>query len=196
MTQKPFAWTEDLMAATLVDCSSVSPKMLVVPRCHWGGHEKDLLIVDTRSRRLIEIEIKISRSDLKADAKKDKWIPRPWARHSYNPPRKREWPNGVWKHYYALPVEIWKEELLQCIPDASGVILVRKDERYRNGAYVKVLRRAVPDRKAKGIGDGDVLDIARLLNFRYWSLVRSRKGIDRDHQPNQEFPHENPDPSP
>jgi len=167
------------VAASLVDVPSVSPKMLIVPNCYWGGHEKDLLVVDVRSRRLIEIEIKISRSDLKADAKKDKWTPyRPWSHPDFG--RKRQWPNKVWKHYYAMPEELWKDGLAQFIPDPSGVLLVRRDARYRNGAQVNVLRRAVPDRQATAIGDGDVLDIARLLNFRYWALVRKERGIYGD----------------
>lgn len=179
---KPFKWTEALMAASLVDVPSISPKMLVVPNCYWGGHEKDLLIVDVRSRRLIEIEIKISRSDLKADAKKDKWVPvRYWARHNFG--RKRQWPDKVWKHYYAMPLEMYREDLAQFIPDPSGIITVRKNENYRNGAQVVVRRRAVPDRKAPAIGDGDVLDIARLLAFRYWSLVRKQAGIYGGQQP-------------
>lgn len=170
------------MASYLVDVPSVSPKMIVVPNCYWGGHEKDLLIVDVRSKRLIEVEIKISRSDLKADAKKDKWeAMRHWARPDFG--RKRQWPNKVWKHYYAIPFELYKDDLTQFIPDPSGIITVNPDTRYRNGAQVVVRRRAVPDRQAPAIGDGDVLDIARLLNFRYWSLVRKQRGISGDQQP-------------
>lgn len=170
------------MAAALVNVPSISPKLLVVPNCCWAGHEADLLAVDVRSRRLIEIEIKVSRADLKADAKKDKWRPlRWWARVDHG--RRRQWPDKVWKHYYALPAELWSEELIQCIPDPSGIILVTRDERFSYGARVVVHRRAVCNRDAKPIGDGDVLDIARLLNFRYWGLVRKQAGISGGQQP-------------
>ncbi|KAG1254471.1 hypothetical protein G6F68_010834 [Rhizopus microsporus] len=40
----------------------------------------------------------------------------------------REWPRQVWKHYYALPAEIWTDELLDCLGSpASGVLLLTNE---------------------------------------------------------------------
>lgn len=185
---QPTKWTADLVASLLVNCQSIGNKLLVVPRCCWTGHEADLLIVEARAMRLIDIEIKISRADLKADAAKDKWVPyRPWSRGQYVPAAKRQWPSKVWKHYYAMPEAIWSDDMIQAIPDASGILLVTRDLRYRDGGSVTCLRRAVPDRKAQAIGPGDVLDIARLSSLRYWSLVREQSRIDRLNPTTQEI---------
>jgi hypothetical protein len=112
---------------------------------------------------------------------------RTWSRGQYAPAAKRQWPCKVWKHYYAMPASIWSDDMIQAIPDASGVLLVTRDLRYRDGGSVQVLRRAIPDRKAPTIGPGDVFDIARLASLRYWSLVRELDRIDKPNPTTQEI---------
>jgi hypothetical protein len=91
--------------------------LILVPECNWTGHECDLLVVH-KSMRIIDVEIKISRADFKRDAAKDKW----WHRIPVEEARARgldwwthrehdDWPRKVWKHYFAMPREIWKPEL-------------------------------------------------------------------------------------
>lgn len=181
MTQEP-KWTADLVASYLTQLPSIASKLLVVPTCFWYGHEADLLVIENKLR-IVDIEIKISRADLKADLKKDKWYRRrPWSRR-HEPPQRLEWPDKVWKHYYAMPASIWTPELLEFIPAASGVIIVGPDLGY-NGrpTAVDIRRRAVPNKAAKPISQADVFDIARLSSLRYWSLVRSQPRIARRHQ--------------
>lgn len=173
-------WNEGLIARAIARQTLASKCVVLVDRCTWTGHECDVLAV-TRDLRIIDIEVKISRADLKADARKDKW----WHRHiSGYEVVKTQWgqsrqaivemqplshPRRVWKHYYAMPAEIWKPELLACLPStASGVILMR--EQRGGGAVVaaEVVRRATPDKNAYRLKPEDVIDIARLANLRMW----------------------------
>ena len=151
--------------------------VLLVPNCYWTGFECDLLGV-TKDLRLIDIEIKISRSDLKADVKKEKWwVTRPWSRtrNAINTqpykPGQRVWPDKVWKHYYAMPEEVWDDSFNSIISPASGVVLLRRDARYFTGTAIRLLKRAKPDKNAKQITTFDVIDLARLANLRMWSAL-------------------------
>ncbi|WP_159711595.1 hypothetical protein [Geminicoccus flavidas] len=169
--------------------------LCVVPNCNWTGHECDLLAV-TENLRLIDVEIKISRADLKADAKKEKWWRRDFIgywptvtemRHSwlsndltlFSRERRsrykstpKDWPDKVWKHYYALPKEIWTPELLDALPNQnSGILLLDKHGYLRRaGEFMTVtcLRRATPNRDAKPISPAAAVDIARLASLRMW----------------------------
>lgn len=154
--------------------------ILLVDNCQWTGHECDVLGV-TQDLRIIDIEVKISRADLKADAKKDKW----WNRYErvtapagyqYHQRREepvaRQWPPKVWKHYYAMPAEIWQDALFAALPSPrSGVILLSE----RHGQLrVHVERRAQPNRDAEQITPAAAIDIARLANLRMWDAYATR----------------------
>lgn len=148
--------------------------ILLVDNCQWTGHECDVLGV-TMDLRVIDIEVKISRADLKADAKKDKWWHRRRNWHfegrgalhgAPSPDLQREWPPKVWKHYYALPAELWKDVLFDSLPSPrSGVLLV--SERY-GMLHVRVERRAQPNRDARQLTAAEAIDVARLANLRMW----------------------------
>ena len=177
-------WSEFKIARAISLQTLARKCVVLVDNCSWTGHECDVLGVTT-DLRIIDVEVKISRADLKADAKKDKWWHRVftgWApeekgydengRHMWT---RREriynstpqvWPRKVWKHYYALPREIWKPELLACLPSkASGVLLL-----WEAGGHLQVSceRRATPNRDAERLKPEQVMDIARLANLRMW----------------------------
>jgi len=141
----------------------------VVDNCIWTGFEADLLIVEQKLR-IIDVEIKISRSDLKADFYKDKWIeylPGSFGTPTELRPRKL-WPRDVWKHYYAVPEPIWTDELLPCLGSPnSGVLLLRetKDGEVR----IRCHKRTVPNKAAKKLTASEVLHIARLATLRLWN---------------------------
>ena len=151
--------------------------ILLVDNCQWTGHECDVLGV-TQDMRTIDIEVKISRADLKADAKKDKWWHRRrnWLFQSSAyldgqhgapaPDMLREWPPKVWKHYYAMPLEIWQQALFDSLPSpSSGVLLLTE----RGGTvHVHCERRAKPDKDARVLTAAEAVDIARLANLRMW----------------------------
>ncbi len=164
-------WSEALIGKTLAHGLLNNRSVLAVPCCGWAGHEADLLVIEP-GLRIIDVEIKISRSDLKADLKKDKWwTSRPWSRHrGYGERKRREWPDKVWKHYYAMPHEIWDDKLLDFMPANSGILLLT---RRPGGLPISIYprRRAKPNREAKPISPADCIDIARLAGLRMWSAL-------------------------
>lgn len=169
-----FRWQEPTIALAIARQVFQRRCVLLVDRCQWTGNECDVLGV-AKCLRIIDVEIKISRGDLKADAGKDKWWHYAgWGRivdgkHVPAPRTARMWPHSVWKHYYALPADIWKPELLDCLPSAaSGVILLRAPDRPGAIVTAHVVRRAKPNSNAKPIDGAALLDIARLANLRMW----------------------------
>lgn len=188
-------WSENSIARALARQTFNRKYLVVVPNCNWTGHECDLLVV-TENLRIIDVEIKISRADLKADAKKEKWWKREhmgyWPtvtemRHSLlsndlalfrrerrgrykNTPK--DWPDKVWKHYYAVPKEVWRSELLDALPNQnSGILLLNRDGYPRpvdDDMRVECLRRATPNRHAPPISPAAAVDIARLASLRMW----------------------------
>lgn len=188
-------WSEHAIARALVRQTFNRKYLVVVPNCNWTGHECDLLVV-TENLRIIDVEIKISRADLKADAKKEKWwhrehlgywptvselrhnprmnelrLEREYRRGRYKSTPK-DWPRKVWKHYYALPKEIWTPDLVAALPSAkSGVLLLDREGYPRpvgQAMRVECIRRAQPNRDALPIGPAAAVDIARLASLRMW----------------------------
>ncbi|WP_342617204.1 hypothetical protein [Rhodoferax sp. GW822-FHT02A01] len=165
-------WNEGMIARAISLQTLARKCVVLVDNCNWTGHECDVLGVTT-DLRIIDVEVKISRSDLKADAKKDKW----WHRVSYGwvdgPPRPVTHPRKVWKHYYALPAEIWKPELLDCLPStSSGVLLLRQGGWPQPPVIVSCERRATPAKDAYRLKPEEVMDIARLANLRMWEAYK------------------------
>ncbi|ADE12191.1 hypothetical protein [Sideroxydans lithotrophicus] len=172
-------WTERKIAASLARQVFERKHLVLVPNCTWTGDECDLLVV-TRDLRIIDVEVKISRADFKADAKKDKWFQNwdwrldgPFRSYEERDERRRPlmWPRKVWKHYYAMPKEIWKPELAEFLPSStSGVILLTEDKHgsTRSGVIAQVQRRATPCRDADRISPSDAVDISRLASLRMW----------------------------
>lgn len=173
-------WSEGIIARAIA-LQTLSRKCVVlVDNCNWTGYECDVLGVTT-DLRIIDVEVKISRADLKADAKKDKWWRRlGWtALHGADAPRVH--PVKVWKHYYAMPQEIWKPELIDVLPSpASGVILMREQRNSTTPVVAEVVRRATPAKDAYRLQPAQVLDIARLANLRMWESYK------REHDARQE----------
>lgn len=168
----PSKWTEASISRA-VTYGLFKRAVLVVPQCKWTGHECDLLVIEP-GLRIIDIEVKISRADLKQDLAKDKWWHhRPWSRR-HEAAQPRQWPDKVWKHYYALPKAIWEDKLYVSIPPNSGVLLL---ESSKAGAItINCIRRAKPDGKAKPITHVDAIDLARLCSLRLWSALQPSPG--------------------
>ena len=167
MRASKFKWSENLIARALSRNVFEQKHLIIVPNCGWTGDECDLLVV-TRDLRIIDVEIKISRSDLKADARKNKWYHLwDWRvdKQFGGRRRPREWPRKVWKHYYALPEKIWTPDLADVISPKSGVLLMY--ERNDN-IRMTVKRRAKPCRDAEKIAVEDAVNIARLASLRMW----------------------------
>ncbi len=163
------SWTEARIANGLAQ-SFENRSVLVVPNTSWTGSEADLLMV-ARNLKLIDLEIKISRSDLRADKQKSKWFSyRSWRHRVMVREWTQTWPRLIWKHYYAIPSSIWDEALLPVLPPISGVLLLTMDARMRGGLRIDVARKAKPNKEAKPITPAEAVDLARLTGLRYWKL--------------------------
>lgn len=193
------AWNEGLIARAIARQTLASKCVVLVDNCNWTGHECDVLGVTT-DLRIIDVEVKISRADLKADAKKSKWWNRTFLgfgpreeikneagrvigvrQQSLYDEKVNKWPRKVWKHYYALPAEIWKPELLECLPSkASGVLLLHRLGHPHPGITVTCERRATPNKDAYRLKHEQVMDIARLANLRMWDAYSARQNAMDD----------------
>ncbi len=97
-----------------------------------------------------------------------------------------EYPRHVWKHYVAMPAELWKPELLEFCQPISGVLVV-SDKRGAHGLNgyaqgdVEVVRRAKPNREAKPLGPHQIQAIARLASLRMWDAYRNLDRARDDH---------------
>lgn len=174
------AWDANEIARVLARQFFLSKNLVVVPECAWTGHECDLLVV-TMDLRVIDVEIKVSRADLKRDASKSKWWRSLTAQeaqakgidtHRWDPWAHREprqWPDKVWKHYVAVPKEIWDDGLFEALPStASGVLLLARRANRGGRLFVQCQRRATPCRDAQKISPAAAIDIARLASLRMW----------------------------
>jgi len=175
-------WDERKIGRAVCRQVLLSKCIVLVENTSWTGHECDLLGV-TMDLRVIDVEVKISRADLKADAAKDKWWHRRagWLYGTEPPPRPREWPREwppkVWKHYYALPRDLWDVALFDALPSPnSGVLLMT--ERSNGAITIAVERRATPNRDAERLSPADVLDVARLANLRMWDALERRAAVE------------------
>jgi hypothetical protein len=160
-------WTAREIARALAVQAFDQRHLVVCPNTYWPGSETDVLIVRT-DLRLMDVEIKVSRADLKADRLKEKWFDFPisWP---WNTPRPegapRTHPRRIWKHYYCLPRAIWTEELAECIQPTSGVILM-SDHNTFPGCVLH--RQAKPAKDAERISPQELADIARVQSKRMW----------------------------
>jgi len=162
-------WTEARIALILSQ-RLLGRVSLAVPNCNWTGYECDLLVIE-KKLRIIDVEIKISRADLKADRSKSKWwINRPWSRRNTpGVPETRRWPDKVWKHYYAMPRSIWDPVSgPSWVPADSGVILVTESN------SMVLARVAKPNPKATPITPSDAIDLARLASIRMWAVLAAK----------------------
>lgn len=190
-----FKWNERVIA-TAISRQTLSRRcVLLVNNCVWTGHECDVLGV-TNDLRVIDIEIKCSRADLRADAKKDKWWHRQFV--GYGPKEETlkdgqlirithaaiynetalQWPPRVWKHYYALPEHIWKPDLLDRLPSpASGILLATE----RSGVVsVRCERKCRPNKDASRLTPEQVMSVARLSNMRMWDAYERLDVANRE----------------
>lgn len=184
------AWSEGKIARAIAMQTLARKCVVLVDRCNWTGNECDVLAV-TADLRIIDVEVKISRSDFKADAKKDKW----WHCLSYseakargfdmtqwnpwNQRESRQWPAKVWKHYVAMPRELWDASLFEFMPSPmSGVLLVSEQRNAVTPIAVHVERRATPNKDATRLKPEHVMDIARLANLRMWEAYKRENALE------------------
>jgi hypothetical protein len=160
--------------------------LCVVPNTLWSGYEADVLVVTTKLQ-VFDVEVKISRTDLRADREKGKWraydsggewVAGKWVQPE---PLTLEWPRNIHRHYYCCAEPIWRDDLLNAIPKNSGVLTIRlwptSSENMRAGlCHIEVKRRARSNPEAKPLELSQIVDIARLASLRMWN---ARLELDR-----------------
>ena len=141
----------------------VEKGQIVVPNVLLNSYEADFITI-TKSDYLIEVEIKISISDFRADFKK---------KHYHDCPE-------VNALYYALPIELYKkhkEEVEEsCEKVGAGIILIAEKE-LPNGHSYEYFAGFVKKpklRKAKPLTVRQMLNFARLGCLRWPSIWHHR----------------------
>jgi hypothetical protein len=120
----------------------------IVPNVWWGmglNHECDLFVL-TKSGFAYEVEIKVSRSDIKADLKK------PYGHDS----------RLLRKLYFAIPEKLTGS--IDLIPERAGVLTVS------NTGHVEKLREAKPYPQAVRLSPEQQFKVAKLGTMRVWAL--------------------------
>lgn len=133
----------------------VEKGQIVVPNVLLGSYEADFITI-TKSDYLIEVEIKISISDFRADFKK---------KHYHDCPE-------VNALYYALPKELYekhKEEVNEsCDKVGAGIILIAEKKLPKwNSYYLDGIAKKPKLRKAKPLTVWQMLNFARLGCLRW-----------------------------
>lgn len=120
---------------------------IVVPNVSWGMfvHECDLFVL-TKAGYGIEIEIKVSKSDLIKDKFK---------RHGHNS-------TVIKKLFFAIPERLHRPEVVAHIPERAGVIVVD------TFGHCKIVRAATARADAKKFDDNQRQALLRLAYLRYW----------------------------
>lgn len=165
MTAPPFKWTAREIARSVYLQAFNGKHLVLLPNCYYPGSECDLLVVRA-DLRMMDVEIKISRSDLKADGAKDKWFDYAVGWNKPGTPRTaRTHPRRIWKHYYCMPHEMWKDDLAECIQPTSGIILMRE---FGHKPYCHIHRQAKPAKVCDKIDLAELCQIARITTDRMW----------------------------
>lgn len=124
---------------------------IVVPNVSWGlfglNYEADLLIL-TPAGYCTEVEVKISKSDLKADFKK---------LHTHNS-------RLVHCLYYAFPEKM--RDCVSLIPDNAGILIVDPENKYNK---VDVFRYAKKNKNPVW-SEEKRYELLRLAYMRVWTL--------------------------
>ncbi len=125
---------------------------VIVPNISWGFdiHECDLLVM-RKTGYLLEVEIKVSRSDLKKDQTKP--------HHHLD--------NRIKELWFAIPEYL--EDSIALIPKRAGILVMTRTD---YGLNCRILREATTNNKAMRLTESEQYAIARLGTLRIWSLKR------------------------
>ena len=119
-------------------------------------HECDLLVV-RKSGHAIEVEIKVSKADLKKDAAK---------RHGHVDRQ-----NRIKELYFAVPKKLY-DAALEFAPERAGIITIEPYTFYSGQTKLvgKVRRKPTINRAARPLTENEMLTVARLGSMRIWGL--------------------------
>jgi cell division protein FtsB len=139
-----------------------------VPNISWGMgiHECDLFLLK-KSGFADEVEIKVSKPDLKKDQGK---------KHGH----KNNLIHGLW---FAIPEHLEKD--IHLIPEKAGILVISEDTEIDNGRRILMinqLRYPTLNTQARKLTDREVSTLGRLGSLRIWSLKNTLQNQRRDFQ--------------
>jgi len=155
---------------------------IIVTNVDWGialGHECDLLIVRPKSGYTVEVEIKVSMSDLKADFKK---------LHDHYSQKIKEL-------YFAVPEDLY-EKVVNIIPDYAGIITcgLRQHRRWQHSypehlqewwqIDAEVRRKAKQNENRRPLTPEEILHLSHLGTMRIWNLKKKLRKIQNNQNGN------------
>ena len=135
---------------------------LIVPNISYGlnfSHELDLLVV-TKSGYADEIEIKISKSDLKADTKK---------KHGHHSDR-------IKRLYFAVP-KFMEEYALKNIPERAGLFVINEKDGFVG--RVECVKVAKLNKNFRKLNEKEMNHLYELVALRMWSLKRALYSLQK-----------------
>lgn len=148
------------MEVAVANLFEVRKQFAIVPNISWSlfSHELDLLIV-RKSGYAIEVEIKVSKSDLKKDAQK---------RHQH-----RDRLDRIKELYFAVPDHL-VADCMEYAPPHAGIIKVEwkeSDNIYDKPCFTATIERPPLVRiSARALTKSEMLCVARLGAMRIWRL--------------------------
>jgi len=121
----------------------------------WGmfNHECDILVLN-KDNTFTEVEIKISKADIKKDLTKS---------HKH-----KDYHNRIHKLYFAIPERLENEEIFSLIPDHAGIMVVYGQ---LPKTYITIRRQAKPqlvDGKPYKATEKEIRKLGYLMQFRFW----------------------------
>lgn len=156
--------TEDSMAHVLVNYHFDPRRSICVPNVSWGfmPWEADLLVA-SGSRRLTEVEIKISYGDLKADL----------AKHKH---KLRTSDRLIHKFFYAVTPAIWERLQRDSLPlvEVAGIIVVHFEPVFK----CEIVRSATANKNADRLTNAQYFRLMRLGVMRYWTRQSNRFAVE------------------
>lgn len=149
---------------------------IIAPNISWGAglHECDLLVI-TKSGYATEIEIKVSKADLKKDLQKSHnhgmAAPKYFVEHLSEHEQKEIFSDKIKYLYFAMPEKICNVETINIIPEKAGIIIVKekpnRDHFMRD--RVKIIRKPI-NKSEYCFNEKERYNILRLATMRTWRL--------------------------
>lgn len=130
----------------------------VFPRVHFYQWESDMLVV-TASRRVWEIEVKISRSDWLVDRNKSKF--------------KHPFFGRIGRFWYAVPEEVLEKGIPDFVDARTGILALK----LHNGTIMVRLVRKAGTRSKHQMTDKGMTRLYRSTYFRFWSMGKNHPDI-------------------
>ena len=168
MTTKPV----ELIVSGDIECAVAryfNPRIhLIVPNISHGMnlHECDLLVMNGNNYG-VEVEIKVSKADIRKDLKK---------RHGHNS-------NRIRRLFFAIPEYLNRPDVIELIPERAGIFVISGPVEvkydYSDGSWFtkpkcRMIRTAKINKAARPFTDKERVEMGRLGMLRYWN-IRNRE---------------------